>query len=492
MAAAISSRQQSKSAQVRAHLKHPIIDSDGHTYEFLPVILDYIKAVAGESVAKRFMTASHDTFQDPRWRFFSMEERRERRAMRPTWRGLPARNTVDLATAVMPGLMYDRLDEMGLDYSVVYPTLAFLAIEVADEEVRRAACRAINNMRADMFREFGDRLTTPATIPMHTPAEAIAELEHCVKELGLKSAMMASYVRRPIPVAEKQFPGVSRWAYWLDTFGLDSVHDYDPFWAKCVELGISPTFHSVGYGWGSRQSITNYVHNHLGNFAASAEAICRSLLLGGVPKRFPKLTFAFLEGGIPWARNLFCDMISHWHKRNGAAVEHYNPALIDKSKFLELAARYGGRTTEGRADSLLGRLIESLEIGEDRSLIDEWAPSGIHSAEEIRDIFVNQFYFGCEGDDPLNAMAFKPQGTPLNMRLNALYGSDIGHWDVPDMSEVAEEVYELVEHELISEDELREFVFVNAVKFWTSTNPDFFKGTVVESEVNKLVANGLK
>jgi predicted TIM-barrel fold metal-dependent hydrolase len=492
MAASATARSDSKSARVRARLNHPIIDSDGHTFELMPVMLDYLKAVGGDRVVQGWKTAFHGTFQDPRWKSFTMEERRERRAMRPTWRGLPARNTVDLATAVMPKLLYERLGEMGLDYSVVYPTLAFLAIEVADEEVRRAACRAINDMRADMFRDYSDRLTTAATIPMHTPQEAIAELEHCVKDLGLKSAMVASYVRRPIAAVEKRFGGVSTWAYWMDTFGLDSEYDYDPFWAKCLELGISPTFHSVGYGWGTRQSITNYVHNHLGNFAASAEAICRSLLLGGVPKRFPKLTFAFLEGGIPWARTLFCDLISHWHKRNRVGVENYNPALVDKSRFLELAGRYGERFTEGRSDRVLGSLMESMEIGEDRELNDEWAPSSIRSPEDIRDIFVNQFYFGCEGDDPLNAMAFRPYGTPMNVRLNALYGSDIGHWDVPDMSEVAEEAYELVEDGLITGEELREFVFVNAAKFWTSTNPKFFKGTAVESDVNKLIANGWK
>ena len=52
----------------------------------------------------------------------------------------------------------------------------------------------------------------------------------------------------------------------MNTFGLDSEYDYDPVWTKCEELGIAPDFHSVGYGWGSRTSIFNYVHNHIGNF----------------------------------------------------------------------------------------------------------------------------------------------------------------------------------------------------------------------------------
>ena len=62
---------------------------------------------------------------------------------------------------------------------------------------------------------------------------------------------------------------------------------------------------------GAATSISNYVHNHVGNFAASAEAVCRALFLGRVPKRFPGLRFAFLEGGMSWAGSLYSDLIGH-------------------------------------------------------------------------------------------------------------------------------------------------------------------------------------
>jgi len=44
----------SKSAQVRARLNHPVIDSDGHTVEFQPLLRDYIRQVAGPKVAERY------------------------------------------------------------------------------------------------------------------------------------------------------------------------------------------------------------------------------------------------------------------------------------------------------------------------------------------------------------------------------------------------------------------------------------------------------
>ena len=69
-----------------------------------------------------------------------------------------------------------------------------------------------------------------------------------------------------------------------------------------------------------------------------------------------------------------------------------------------------------------------------------------------------------------------------------MFGSDIGHFDVPDMSHVVPEAYELVEDGLMSDEDFRDFMFANPVRFWGKTNPDFFKGTVVEKEAEAVLA----
>ncbi len=69
-----------------------------------------------------------------------------------------------------------------------------------------------------------------------------------------------------------------------------------------------------------------------------------------------------------------------------------------------------------------------------------------------------------------------------------MFSSDIGHWDVVDIREVTAEAYEMVENGRLNEDEFREFMFANAVRMWGWVNPDFFRGTVIESEA----ANALK
>ena len=73
---------------------------------------------------------------------------------------------------------------------------------------------------------------------MHTPQEAIAELEYSVETLGFKAVVMAGPVLRPIPAIERQYPGASRSASFLDTFCIDSEFDYDPVWAKCEKLKV--------------------------------------------------------------------------------------------------------------------------------------------------------------------------------------------------------------------------------------------------------------
>ena len=76
---------------------------------------------------------------------------------------------------------------------------------------------------------------------------------------------------------------------------------------------------------------------------------------------------------------------------------------------------------------------------------------------------------------------------PAGARLHTLFGSDIGHWDVPELGKVLPEAHELLEEGRILEADFRDFVFANPARFWTATNPDFFRGTAVESEVEALL-----
>ncbi len=477
----------SRSAQIRARVGHPIIDSDGHVVEFEPALLDYIRAAGGATILERYQRASDTAFYF-RWNHLTPEERRDLRVPRPVWWPYPAKNTYDRATAALPKLLHSRLDEMGLDFTILNPSQGLFATHIQDDELRRAVCRAFNNYHADIFREYSDRMTPAACVPMHTPQEAIEELEQ-VARLGLKVVMMAAFVRRPIPALARQAPHLASHLTWMDNLCLDSEYDYDPVWAKCVELKLTPTFHSFGLNWGMRTSISNFMYNQIGHFAAAAEGICKALFLGGVTRRFPTLKFAFKEGGVGWAVSLYCALFERWHKRNLQTLENVNPANLDLEQYRELCRQYGGKFTEGRLDGPL--VLSELESagGGTPAEWDEWRHCGVEHARDVYDLFVPHFFFGCEGDDRVSSWAFDSKRNPMGARLNAIYGSDLGHYDLPDMRDAAVEAYENVELGLMTEQDFRDFVFVNPVKLHCGMNPEFFTGTILEAEAEKAMTS---
>jgi predicted TIM-barrel fold metal-dependent hydrolase len=458
----------STAAEIRAQLSHPVIDADGHGIEYLPYVRDLIRDEGGPKAIDAW-TALEQGMQTVGT--LDVATRRAFSVSRMSWWGLPTENTLDRATAMLPGLFHERLDELGIDVAVVYPTYGLTVMGLDDPDVRIATARAFNRYYADVYAPYRARLQPVAIVPTYEPREAIAELDHAVSTLGLDAVMCTGLVARPIGGAEQV-----RGARWIDALGLDSEFDYDPFWARCLELGINPTFHSTGMGWGSRTSPSSYVANHLGSFAAAGEAICRSLFLGGVMHRFPLLRFAFLEGGVAWAATLCADLVGHWEKRHGDAILHYDPARLDRDRLRELVDRYGAAGVRARLDGFdtaLGMLSDPDEDPDER---DEFARTGVTSPADIRATFADQCFFGCETDDPMWALAFADEfhGT----HLSAMFASDIGHWDVPDARAVLPEAWELLERGHVSDVNFRAFTYGNALRFW---GPRVFASTAVAS-----------
>jgi len=466
---------------LRSQLDHPVIDADGHIIEFLPLLYDYMVADAGTAVADRFMAMTNS---NEIRRSLDVASRRTAGLARTGWWGVPAKNTLDRATAMLPRLLYDRCDEIGIDVAVLYPTVGLMVMATDDSEVRRALARACNRYYAEMYAPYNDRLLPVGVIPTYDPQEAIDELNYATRELGLKGFLFGGLVLRYAPGNEG-----NRAARWVDGLGLDSAYDYDPLWQRCVELGVSPTFHSTGIGFGSRMSPTNYVANHIGNFAAGTEAVLRSLFFGGTMRKFPELSFAFLEGGVAWGCNLLSDIVGHFEKRNINSLSHYDPNALNRQELETLFAKFGDEPFISRQARIHETLHFLSDPNEDKDALDEWAQSGITSVDDIISVFTSQCFFGCEADDPMNALAFNEAINPDGSRLRAMFASDIGHWDVPDFKGVLPEAFELLEDGLVTQDQFKDFMFGNVTRLFTSTNPNFFADTIAAKDVEKLLAN---
>src|SRR6266478_9679975 len=159
-------------------LKHPIIDADGHWAEFAPLMREEFRRIGGDTAVEALAVASQ---RIPSSLGMSVAERRRRRIGQEAFWFLPTRNTLDRATAMMPRLLYERLDDLGLDFCVVYPTAGLGYYRLPPEKHRRALCRAYNVFTAEQFRPFGDRIIPAAIIPMYSPEEAIEEVEFASK-----------------------------------------------------------------------------------------------------------------------------------------------------------------------------------------------------------------------------------------------------------------------------------------------------------------------
>ena len=465
-------------SEIRAKLSHPVIDGDGHWVEYDPVFAEQMRKVGGDKAADGFlaaMAATRDALE------LGVEERRRRRMAMPGFWTRQTGNTYDRATAMMPHLLYERLDEIGSDFAIVYPTAGLRLPRIVDDETRRAVIRAYNIVSAGYFKNLSDRMTPAAIIPMHTPEEAIDELDFVTKQLGSKVGMFGSAMPRKVPAVAGGDKDTNRLAVWYEGFGIDSLYDYDPVWAKCREVGIAPTFHSSGSNQALRNSPTNFTYNHIGHFADAGHAAAKGIFLGGVTRRFPELRFAFLEGGVGWGSQLFGDLIEHWERRNAKALENMRPDKLDRKLLLELVEKYG---YEEHAEALKARdgwPDPELHMTGGVADLDDFAACKITRKEDWVDLYATPYYFGCEADDRMNAVAFG-KGNPFGAQLNAIYSSDIGHFDVIDMRDPLPEAFELVEDGHITQDNFRDFTFTNAVKLWGTQNPNFFKGTSVEKE----------
>jgi Amidohydrolase len=222
-----------RAAEIHAGLKHPVIDGDGHWLEPVPVFLEYLREVGGAQSVDRMRALWQ---RNHAWYRSTWSQRQHDRTRRSNWWGVTSK-TLDKATALLPALLNERLPELGIDFALIYPSLGLAFNGVAQDDLRRAAARAYNKMTVDMFAPYAARFAPVAIIPMHTPEEAIEELEYAVGELGYRAIMLKGNQERPIPSAAEGIDA-KKAAWYVDTVALDSPLDYDPFWQRCVDLGV--------------------------------------------------------------------------------------------------------------------------------------------------------------------------------------------------------------------------------------------------------------
>ena len=188
---------------------------------------------------------------------------------------------------------------------------------------RACSPRALNRYYAEVYADYRDRLE-----PVGSDPDAHARGgDRRARPRGRGARAQDDHVRRPDPAALRRRAG-QRGVVWIDSLGHDSLYDYDPLWRRCEELGVAPTFHSGGQGWGTRMS-TDQLRRTTRSATSPppSEGTCRSLFFGGVPDAVPGAALR-----VPGRRRGVGVRAARGPRRPLGeaqpidAIQHYNPA----------------------------------------------------------------------------------------------------------------------------------------------------------------------
>ena len=164
------------------------------------------------------------------------------------------------------------MDEAGVDIEVISPSILQQCTYWAEPDEALKMERLCNEHVAEAVATHPDRLVGLGSVPMQDVALACAELERCIRELGLKGIIISSHVN-----------GVE--------IGNVKFH---PFWAKAEDLGAVIFVHPAG-------NTDERMRRHrllitLGQPLEEAFAQS-SLVYDGVIDAFPKLKILMAHGG---------------------------------------------------------------------------------------------------------------------------------------------------------------------------------------------------
>jgi aminocarboxymuconate-semialdehyde decarboxylase len=164
------------------------------------------------------------------------------------------------------------MDAMGVDIQAVSPA-PYQYYYWAEPEPGRAAAQAINDHLAGIAAAHPDRFVALGTVPLQHTGMAVAELERCVKKLGMRGVEISTNVKGE----ELSNPRLA------------------DFFAKAEELDILIFMHPAGFTQPQRFA-GHYFANLIGHPLEASLAI-GYLIFDGVLDRHPGLKICVAHGG---------------------------------------------------------------------------------------------------------------------------------------------------------------------------------------------------
>jgi len=210
------------------------------------------------------------------------------------------------------GARLELMNEQGIDYAMMYPTLASLVEERMkdDPDLSADAIHALNQWMIEAWPyTFENRIFSTPVIATGLVDRAIRELDFVV-EHGAKAILI-----RPAPA----------WGYrGPRSFALP---EFDPFWEKVEESGVLVVLHAADSGYaryaneweGAQGEALAFGEPNLfsavvaGDYRAIRDA-ATAMICHGALARFPKLRIALVENGGGWVPH-FLELLDHGYEK---------------------------------------------------------------------------------------------------------------------------------------------------------------------------------
>lgn len=216
------------------------------------------------------------------------------------------------AMAYQPAARLAAMDVDGVDYSVLYPSIAGRAGEtfgrITDPALELACVQAYNDFLVEEWAAVSPRFIPQCLIPLAPPDAAASEIRRAVAK-GHRGVVMPSepMLLRDVPHLNEPY--------------------YDPIWATCQELDVPVCFHSGA----SREIQFPPYDGFSSELAAALEAITHpvssvlvlaNFLFSQILHRYPKLNVIFAETTLAWGAYEL-ELADHQYERQRLYTEGY-------------------------------------------------------------------------------------------------------------------------------------------------------------------------
>ncbi len=192
--------------------------------------------------------------------------------------------------AYVPADRLKAMDEVGVRYSVLFPTVAGPAGEafgsIADPELELACVQAYNDWLIEEWAGASDRFVPQCIVPV-TPAAAADEIRRAVAK-GHRGVVYPA-----VPMELKALPHIAE-------------PEFDPLWATCQELDVPLCLHAGA----SRSLQYSFPEGLPPRRAEALDAVTKpvsmvyvlnTFLFARILTRYPKLKLVLAESGLSWA-----------------------------------------------------------------------------------------------------------------------------------------------------------------------------------------------